>query len=304
MAVERQRQIALSATEAWVKLEKVLSRPIKGRKVQTQVNDAKNILRESPDNAKRKKYQGFLFEVLRRCGPGLVVLCAIGLGQAQIANMNVLNRSSLLGILEKKKGLPLVENLNGVVPNELKDIYVASHPRPTERNRDQYHIYKFATMDMTVFSRYFPPRLLQFMDDRALRAWEMRKSSTGTETVRTDVPWSAFEDCLMFLEVGSAQDVIAELFPPGQRIPSPSCCPDHYFLRGASTEALSAFFGAYIFQAIDESELRKWEKENRQSETTDCVEIQLLRDPTSRHGILKVRIGWRLGNPLVNSLYA
>lgn len=73
--------------------------------------------------------------------------------------------------------------------------------------------------------------------------------------------------------------------------------PDHYFLRGASIATLSAFFGAYIFQAIDESELRNWEKENRHLETTHCVEMQLLRDQTSRHGILKLRIGWRLGKP-------
>jgi hypothetical protein len=62
------------------------------------------------------------------------------------------------------------------------------------------------------------------MDDSALRAWEMRRSSIGTEVVRTDVPLSAFEDCLMFLEVGSAQDIIAELFPPDKRTPHPSCC--------------------------------------------------------------------------------
>ena len=79
--------------------------------------------------------------------------------------------------------------------------------------------------------------------------------------------------------------------------------PDHYYIRGASVKAISALFGAYIFQSIDESELRNWEKENGQLETTDCVEMQLLRDPTSRHGILKLRIGWRLGNPIVNSLY-
>ncbi|KAF1354393.1 hypothetical protein EJ07DRAFT_158545 [Lizonia empirigonia] len=282
MATKRQRQIPLSATAAWKRLENTLSRPIEGRKVRTQINDAKDLLDEAP-TGKRKKYQAFLLDVLRRCGPAFVVLCAIGLGQAQIANMNTISRSSLLGTLEKKKGHALVKRLESIVPSGLKDIHVTSRPRPAERSRDQYHIYKFATIDMPVFSRYFPPRLLQDIDDSALRAWEMRKSSTGTEIVRTDVPWSAFEDCLMFLEVGSAQDIIALLFPPDKRTPCPSCCPDHYFIRGASTDAISAFFGAYLSQAIDESELRIWEKENQQLETTDCVEMQLLRDPTSPH---------------------
>ncbi|KAF1992943.1 hypothetical protein P154DRAFT_625770 [Amniculicola lignicola CBS 123094] len=108
MATDRQRQLPLSATEAWERLEKTLSRPVEGRKIRTQVNDAKDILDESPVVTKRKRYQVFLFEVLRKCGPVFVVLCAIGLGQAQIANMNAASRSSLLGILEKKKGLPLI----------------------------------------------------------------------------------------------------------------------------------------------------------------------------------------------------
>lgn len=107
---------------------------------------------------------------------------------------------------------------------DLLDIHVASHPRPVEKIRDQYHIYKFATIDNPAFSSYFPPRLLQAINDSALWAWEMRKSSTETEIVRTDVPWSAFEDCMMFLEVGSAQGIIAMLFTPDKRTPCPSCC--------------------------------------------------------------------------------
>jgi hypothetical protein len=157
------------------------------------------------------------------------------------------------------------------------------------------------------------------MDESCLRAWEMMRSAMGTEVVRTDVPKVVFEDCLMFLEVGLAQNLISELFPADKRMITPSCCkfmfstfsgstsnyegPDHYSLTGASVEAMFAFFGPYLFQAIEQSKLREWEKEEKRPETTECVEVQL-REPTSRHGILKLRIGWSLGHELVNSLYS
>ncbi|KAK0755175.1 hypothetical protein B0T18DRAFT_400801 [Schizothecium vesticola] len=140
------------------------------------------------------------------------------------------------------------------------------------------------------------------MEESCLRAWEMRRSITGTEVVRIDVPKVVFEDCLMFLEVGLAQDLISELFPADKRMITPSCCPDHFSLTGASVETIFAFFGPYLFQAIDQSKLREWEKEEQRPEITECVEVQL-RDPTSRHGILKLRIGWSLAHGLVNSLY-
>jgi hypothetical protein len=114
------KQSPLSATGAWERMEKILSQPIKGRKIRTQINDAKDILDESPTGTKRKRYQTFLLDVLRKCGPVFVVLCAISLGQAQIANMNAASRSSLLGILEKKIGLPLIGKLEDMVPARLK----------------------------------------------------------------------------------------------------------------------------------------------------------------------------------------
>lgn len=120
MADGSRKQLPLSATGAWERMEKILSQPMTGRKIQTQINEARDILDESPTGTKRKRYQTFLLEVLRKCGPAFVVLCAIGLGQAQIANMNAASRSSLLGILEKKMGLPLIGRLEDMVPARLK----------------------------------------------------------------------------------------------------------------------------------------------------------------------------------------
>lgn len=81
--------------------------------------------------------------------------------------------------------------------------------------------------------------------------------------MRTDLPKVVFEDCLMFLEVGFAQDFISELFPVNKRMITPSCCkfvyfpiycsmsnyggPDYYSLTGASVEVIIAFLGPYLF---------------------------------------------------------
>ncbi|KAF2728538.1 hypothetical protein EJ04DRAFT_96314 [Polyplosphaeria fusca] len=118
--MQRQRQLPLSATEAWERLESTLSRPMNGRNIKTRVNDAKDILDEVPVGTKRKRHQIFLFEFLRKCGPAFVVLCAIGLGQAQIASMNATSRPSLLGTLEKKQGITLIGKLESLIPTRLK----------------------------------------------------------------------------------------------------------------------------------------------------------------------------------------
>jgi len=329
------KQRPLTAAQAWEKMEKALSQP-RRRKEQNQIDEAVRLLDEQPSDVKRKRYKAFLLDVLQRCGPVCVALCAAGLGQAHIANMNEKARSTLLAIVDKRKSSAGIAVFQGLAPARLNgafcgcvrvsranwlDIQLSTRPPPPEAARDRYHTYKFARMDLGIFANYFSPRLLQVMDDSALRAWEIRKSSlTGTEVVRTDVPWLVYQDCLMFLEVGSAQDIIVDLFSPEKRVPHPSCCewkptpfvtqgltwtegPEHYFLRGASTSAISTFLGAYLAQAIDESDLRVWEKENQQGTTTDCVEMQLLRDRSSRQGILKLRIGWRRGQAIVNSLY-
>lgn len=60
-----------------------------------QIKDAVQILAEVQKSTKRIKYKIFLHEVLQNTGPGIVLLCAVGLGQAGIANMNESNRSEL-----------------------------------------------------------------------------------------------------------------------------------------------------------------------------------------------------------------
>jgi hypothetical protein len=238
MSTSEKRQVPLSAAQAWERLQKTLSQTHEGRKAKTQIDDVAQLLGEPEPTGKRKRYQGFLLEVLRRCGLASVVLCAIGLGQAQVAMMNTTNRSSLLGILERNLDNPHLPRFRDMAPDKLTSklspfIHITRsdllgiqvhRPRPLERSRDQYWFYKFSTADADTFSTYFSPRIRSFMEESCLRAWEMRRSVIGTEVVRTDIPKLMSEDCLMFLEVGLIQDLISELFPADKRIVTPSCC--------------------------------------------------------------------------------
>jgi hypothetical protein len=45
-----------------------------------------------------------------------------------------------------------------------------------------------------------------------------------------------------------------------------------------------------------------WEIKTQRLETTDCVELEL-RDETSTHGRLRMRIGHQKGQLLTNQLY-
>jgi len=125
MLTSEKRQSPLSAAKAWEKLRKTLelSQINEGRKTTSQTSDAARLLEESVPKEKPKRYQEFLLEILNRCGqsgPAFVVLCAIALGQAQVAMMNAKNRASLLGILERNIHDLLLPKFHDMAPDKLK----------------------------------------------------------------------------------------------------------------------------------------------------------------------------------------
>lgn len=48
------------------------------------------------------------------------------------------------------------------------------------------------------------------------------------------------------------------------------------FGRGIRTAQLQEVFGDTISTAIEESDLRKWEKRNGRMDTTECVKVKIL----------------------------
>jgi hypothetical protein len=71
----------------------------------------------------------------------------------------------------------------------------------------------------------------------------------------------------------------------------------------ASVSAISPIFGSRIGNAIEESQLREWEKANSSHDTTDCVSMEI--HPQQPHnGIFRLRIGFVAGTYIANKLYA
>jgi len=75
-----------------------------------QVRQANEILLQIRQPYKRRTYQLFLSEVLHKCGSSLFLICAVALGQANIADMRNGERHSLLRELEAQKDLEIFDD--------------------------------------------------------------------------------------------------------------------------------------------------------------------------------------------------
>lgn len=67
------------------------------------VDTAVEILTKPQTNRAFKVYQEFLYDVLRHSSPGLVMLCAAGLGKQRITSMTAEDRVSLLNVVKEGK---------------------------------------------------------------------------------------------------------------------------------------------------------------------------------------------------------
>jgi hypothetical protein len=76
-----------------------------------------------------------------------------------------------------------------------------------------------------------------------------------------------------------------------------------YTFQGASISAIDSIFGPQIRQAIQESQLRKWEMKHSLVKTTDCVTADVTRKQP-RRCIFRLRIGFGIGIIIANSLHA
>ena len=62
------------------------------------------MLQQEQTSSKRRKYQLFLYNVLRKCGPHVVLVCAIALSQKMVFEMRNLDCKTLINTLERNKG--------------------------------------------------------------------------------------------------------------------------------------------------------------------------------------------------------
>lgn len=69
----------------------------------TLVDDALGILKAPQTTRDSIVYQLFLHDVLRFCGPGLVLLCASSLGKQRVVHLAAKDRTGLVGYLRDNK---------------------------------------------------------------------------------------------------------------------------------------------------------------------------------------------------------
>ncbi|KAJ5803757.1 uncharacterized protein N7518_000060 [Penicillium psychrosexuale] len=133
--------------------------------------------------------------------------------------------------------------------------------------------------------------------------------SETSECVEARVPFDADQDAIIYIDVGSALKLADMLFPAAservasilQSDPSSVSRIDfaHFTLQGASVPAIRLLFGTSIYEGIDQSELRNWEKDRLLLDKTDCITIQLRREQPE-YGIIRLRVGFWPGVNLVN----
>ncbi|KAJ5640311.1 uncharacterized protein N7484_008173 [Penicillium longicatenatum] len=145
-----------------------------------------------------------------------------------------------------------------------------------------------------------------------------------THCVRTTV-FLNHEDTIIHIDVGCALKLAEMIFPSSsQKIAfaisqlsasheSPitdigclligSIYLAYFTLRGASIAGIRSAFSDYIYEAIEDSQLRRWEKHHMLSAVTDCITMRIWRAEVQR-GLIILRIGHYTGVNLANKLYA
>lgn len=71
-----------------------------------RVSEAVEVLRDVQANPRRRDYQVFLYDVLRKSSHQAVLLCAVALGQTKVALMQPQHRRDLISKLENGRSDP------------------------------------------------------------------------------------------------------------------------------------------------------------------------------------------------------
>ncbi|KAI1134809.1 hypothetical protein F5Y05DRAFT_416966 [Hypoxylon sp. FL0543] len=126
-----------------------------------------------------------------------------------------------------------------------------------------------------------------------------------TGSVRMDFPSINSQDCILLLDVGDVDHFESVLFPTAFRMPALSNLRKFsYTLRGASLAAAALIFGSQLYEAIDTSQMRIWEKDKkRPTDTTECIAMEVhAHEPI--YGTLRLRLEFLRGLRIAQHLFA
>jgi hypothetical protein len=238
---------------------------------------------------------------------------------------------SILEEIAKKTGisesLPYKKLIQELFPNQ--------HSPPITGADGNMH-WKYHAASLEAIYIIFGNHIRDAIERAPVRIRERARSETLqiTECVRTNLPHQSFQDGMIWLDVGPAVEFAKILFPASRHmsIPSPGNGYEemvdsgldigklnaivsevfrsdlrvedyaYYSLHGASVSAIRTVFGDRISNAIENSELRTWEKQHLLIETTDCVKMQLSRKKP-HYGVVCLRIEFTIGIHIADILY-
>lgn len=122
--------------------------------------------------------------------------------------------------------------------------------------------------------------------------------------IKTFLPSQCQQDVLVELDIVQSNTLGMSLFPSFDASYSPTDGEGEMELsfQGASVGAFSSIFPLGICKAIDESELREWEKDHRLMAETNCVSMKL--NHRQQHWKLRLRVGFFAFCLIINDLYS
>ncbi|PYI11731.1 hypothetical protein BO78DRAFT_403110 [Aspergillus sclerotiicarbonarius CBS 121057] len=194
------------------------------------------------------------------------------------------------------------------------------HLKPrTIRETDECWAYNAADVD----------KIRKFLNEGIYRAFDkspkrLREKEENlwqtTHCVQMRFPWNNQQDATMQLDIAFDCEIVRALFPSAWdkfiSVHGPISLQDHaiaypnshqydnacFTFRGATVSQVSTILGSHIYQAMDESQLRKWEIDNFLLTTTDCITLHINR--SWPHGCtICLRVGSSHGVFMATRLY-
>jgi hypothetical protein len=207
-------------------------------------------------------------------------------------------------------------------------------PKPiTAAESDERYSYRAA--DINRIRVIFGDEVSDAIESAPIRLRERAKTQMlqVTECVRTSFPRHNFQDAIISLDIGPARELSRALFPrvihftatrPNERADRIEEAPmqirtmserendsphsgleedcDYFTIEGASISAVKSIFYPPIYDAIEKSQLRTWEKKHLLLERTDCVKMDIsLKKPY--YGTIHLRVEFLDGIGIVKDLY-
>lgn len=124
-----------------------------------------------------------------------------------------------------------------------------------------------------------------------------------TKCVRTRLPKHNVQDVIVSVDIGPAREFARTLFPASTFDSDPNLAEmGDRTLQRACTTALKILFPSNIQHAIEESQLRAWERGQQLLHVTNCVTMDI-RCEEPYLGTIHLRLGFLLSLPIIKALH-